>query len=60
MALRACMARRACVALRASMALMAREGDMRGTQKALEGKHDEERSLGKPTGTQDDNIKLDL
>jgi hypothetical protein len=51
---------RACMALSTGMALMAREGDTRGTQKALEGKSDEKISLEKPTGTQDDNIKLDL
>ena len=42
------------------MALMTREGDTRGTQKALEGKCEEKRSLGKPTGTKKDNFKLDL
>jgi hypothetical protein len=32
----------------ASMALRAREGDTRGTQKALEDKREEKRSLEKP------------
>jgi hypothetical protein len=42
------------------MALTACEGDTRGTQKALEGKREKKRSLGKPTGTQEDKNTLDL
>jgi hypothetical protein len=44
----------------AGMALRACEQDTRGTQKASEGKSGEKRSLGKHTGTKEDNIKLDL
>ena len=44
----------------ACMTLMTREGDTRGTQKTLEGKSEENKSLVKPTGTKEDNIKLDL
>ena len=44
----------------ASIVLKAREGHTRGTQKSLKGKREEKRSLGKPTGTQEANNKLDL
>lgn len=44
----------------ASMVFKARKGDTRGKQKSLKGKREEKRSLGKPTGMQELNIKLDL